>query len=79
MPRLIPLQGHRYIPQEPFESGNPIFSVYQTDVICHGTDLQDWIERERHGSAAKLPRIKKIRFWSETVRKNNAEPSSVPS
>ena len=74
-PRLIPLFGHRYIPQEPSESGNPVFSVYQMDVICYGTDLKDWIERERDGWSAKPWRpIKEIRFWSEAMRKNNAEP-----
>lgn len=74
-PKLIPLYSHRYIPQEPLESGNPVFSVYQMDVICYGTDLKDWIERERGGWSAKSWRtIKEIRFWSEALRKNNAEP-----
>lgn len=76
-PRLIPLYGHRYIPQEPFEVGNPIFSVYQMDIICYGSDLNDWIERERRGwSAPPWRPIKEIRFWSEALRKNNAEPRS---
>src|SRR5690348_10376070 len=29
-PRLIPIYGHRYIPDEPRLVGNPVFSVYQT-------------------------------------------------
>jgi len=76
-PRLIPLYGHRYIPEEPHESGNPVFSVYQTDVICYGVNLQDWIEREQGGWSSKpWQRIKEIPFWSEALRKNNAEPRS---
>jgi hypothetical protein len=76
-PRLIPLCGHRYLPQEPFERGNPVFSVYQMDVICYGVDLADWIERERDGWAARPWRpIKEICFWSEALRKNHAEPAS---
>lgn len=76
-PKLIPLFGHRYLPEEPFESGNPVFSVYQMDVICYGTDLADWIERERNGWGNQpLNDIKEIRFWSDAVRKNNSPPPS---
>ncbi len=32
-PRLIPVFSHRYLPAEPNEAGNPVFSVYQTDII----------------------------------------------
>lgn len=72
-PKLIPLFGHRYLPAEPSECGNPVFSVYQTDVICYGADLADWLERERGGYMIKpWPPIKEIAFWSEALRKNNA-------
>src|SRR6476646_2094859 len=37
-PKLIPLVGHRYLPEEPREQGNPVFSVYQSDVIYYGTE-----------------------------------------
>jgi|SRR5208282_387300 len=65
-PRLIPIYEHRYIPSEPLTSGNPVFSVYQTDVIYYGNDLADYFAREfgvsRPEWAAKQPR--EIRFWS---------------
>ena len=35
-PKLIPIYSHRYIPMEPMESGNPIFSVHQMDIIYYG-------------------------------------------
>jgi hypothetical protein len=74
-PRLIPLFGHRYLPEEPGETGNPVFSVYQMDVVCYGTDLVDWIARETHGwDCRPWPPIKEIRFWSDALRHNNAEP-----
>ncbi len=38
-PKLIPIFSHRYIPATPSEIGNPIFSVYQTDIIYYGYDL----------------------------------------
>lgn len=77
VPKLIPLSGHRYLPASPCEAGNPVFSVYQTDVIHYGADLRDWIDRERHGWARPWPVIKEIPFWSEAVRKNNELPSPL--
>lgn len=77
VPKLIPLFGHRYLPASPCEAGNPVFSVYQTDVIHYGADLHDWIDREHHGWTRQWPVIKEIPFWSEAVRKNNEPPSPL--
>ena len=45
-PKLIPLYGHRYLPDRPFGEGNPIFSVYQTDITFYGVNLENyWLER----------------------------------
>ena len=41
-PRLIPLISHRYLPETANETGNPVFSVYQSDVIHYGTDVADY-------------------------------------
>jgi hypothetical protein len=74
-PKLIPLFGHRYIAEEPCEPGNPVLSIYQTDVICYGANLEDWLRRERGGwSTRPWPPVKTIRFWSEALRRNNAAP-----
>ncbi|MGL4612216.1 MAG: SMI1/KNR4 family protein [Trueperaceae bacterium] len=32
-PKLIPIYGHRYLPSPPTDAGNPVLSVYQTDII----------------------------------------------
>lgn len=45
-PKLIPIFAHRSIVSVPHAPGNPILSVYQTDIICYGLDLADWISRE---------------------------------
>ena len=45
-PLLIPILAHRYIPAEPNESGNPVFSVYQTDIIYFGRDFNEYLENE---------------------------------
>jgi hypothetical protein len=64
-PRLIPVYGHRYIPDRPHESGNPIFSVWQTDIIYYGFDLADYFSKElcvpRPAWAASAG--KPIEFW----------------
>lgn len=78
-PVLIPICSHRYIPAEPSESGNPVFSVHQTDIIYYGADLMDYLQNEfsyyfgRAGYAiAKIPR--RVRFWSRLVEENG-EPA----
>jgi hypothetical protein len=45
-PKLIPVYAHRMIPDRPHAEGNPIFSVHQTDIICYGCDLRDYLLRE---------------------------------
>jgi hypothetical protein len=72
-PRLIPVAGHRYIPAEPALAGNPVFSVYQTDIICYGSDLATYLRREfRRPSPvdAASGDMRRIRFWSELVDAN---------
>jgi hypothetical protein len=70
-PKLVPLVSHRYIPSEPNESGNPIFSIYQSDVIYYGTDLDNYFEREfSHARGPVVGPVKRVRFWSELVDRN---------
>jgi len=66
-PKLIPLIGHRYLPEEPHEEGNPVFSVFGSDVIYYGTDLLDYFEREFVGWRCRPwpDNIKYIPFWSD--------------
>jgi hypothetical protein len=78
-PVLIPICSHRYIPADPSESGNPVFSVYQTDIIYYGADLLDYLQNEfsyhfgRAGYAiTKTPR--RVRFWSR-LAEENGEPA----
>jgi hypothetical protein len=68
-PILIPIYSHRFLPSEPCLPGNPVYSVYQTDIIYYGYDLSDYFRREFEVSlperAAARPR--EIRFWSKLV------------
>jgi len=54
-PRLIPILSHRYLPDEPNLAGNPVFSVYQTDIIHYGYDLASYFANEFRIDPEKLP------------------------
>lgn len=69
-PRLIPVKGHRYLPAEPEVAGNPVFSVYQTDIILYGVDLATYLRCEFNQLSyvdAVKAEPRRIRFWSEFV------------
>lgn len=68
-PKLIPIQGHRYLPCRPLETGNPVLSVYQSDIICYGLNLEDYFRNEysfyfgRPGYQLSAE-PKAVEFWS---------------
>jgi len=69
-PKLIPIYSHRYIPSDPQEVGNPIFSVYQTDIIYYGSDLLSYLQIEFNiidHEKINYDSIKHISFWSELI------------
>lgn len=69
-PRLVLVYSHRYIPASPCQHGNPVFSVYQTDIICYGYDLAAYLANEFHFNLPEgferptQPGVK-IDFWSD--------------
>jgi hypothetical protein len=71
-PKLIPIYGHRFIPEEPHEAGNPVFSVHQSDIILYGTDLANYLDNEfsQPHRYELTGEVKPIRFWSQTVERN---------
>lgn len=64
-PRLIPIYSHRFIPERPRETGNPVFSIHQTDIIWYGFDLDDYLRHEfKLAGRAEWPsQVKEIGFW----------------
>lgn len=75
-PKLIPLLSHRYLPSEPREAGNPVLSIYQSDAIYYGADLEDYFEREFGNRRRPWPaQVKPIRFWSDLVERNGTYAS----
>jgi hypothetical protein len=73
-PKLIPLIGHRYLPEQPHEAGNPVFSIVGVDAIYYGANLKDYFERKFTGwhSGPWPAQIKYITFWSDLVERNLA-------
>lgn len=67
VPFLIPIFLHRYLPAFPCLSGNPVLSVYQTDIICYGYDLPSYLDAEFHvPNPYPVPAVpRQIEFWSE--------------
>lgn len=45
-PLLVPMYGHCYIAAAPSLAGNPVFFVYQKNVVYCGYDVADFFERE---------------------------------
>jgi len=45
-PLLVPMYGHCYIASAPSLAGNPVFFVYQKNIIYCGYDVADFFERE---------------------------------
>jgi hypothetical protein len=46
VPQMVPIYGHRYLPAGRGTFGHPVLSIHQTDVICYGMDLVDYVYQE---------------------------------
>ena len=67
-PVLVPVYGHRMIPDRPSIAGNPVFSVHQTDIIYYGTDLRDYLIHEfladKEVGIWPIPdSVRQVEFW----------------
>lgn len=67
-PALVPIFGHRYTPALP-QSGLPVLSVVQTDVMVYGRDLADYLTREFGQGDTDPPviagQVREVPFWSD--------------
>jgi hypothetical protein len=70
VPQLVPVCGHRYLPATPGESGYPVLSVYQTDIVPYGWDLRGYLRHEFGGEPLGEPPaegVREVGFWSRFV------------
>ena len=67
IPRMIPVREHQYLPSEPCETGNPVFSIYWKDSVYAGRDLADYFHSWFGTPLPEWSRrtFRRIRFWSE--------------
>ena len=71
-PRLIPLFGHRFIPESPHEPGNPVFSMYGFDTIYYGSNLEEYFSNEFRGEREfKEWPVRHILFWSDLAAQDD--------
>jgi hypothetical protein len=70
-PPLIPVFSHRFLPAEPSTEGNPVLSVYQTDIVYYGINMASYFANEfkfqplEQANETDSPR--RIRFWSDII------------
>ena len=70
---MVPIYGHRYLPAGRGTFGHPVLSIHQTDVLCYGTDLVDYVYQE-FGFGAGVERTDQrwrpqptVAFWSDLI------------
>lgn len=63
-PRLIPLIGHRFLPETPHDAGNPVFSMYGLDTIYYGSSLDEYFANEFE-HRYDIGECRTIPFWSD--------------
>jgi hypothetical protein len=69
VPRMIPIFLHRCLPAGHGTFGNPVLSMYQTDIIYYGLDLLDYVANEFHVRDPHHPwhHPKPIPFWDDLL------------
>jgi len=69
VPRMIPVYSHRCLPAGRGSFGNPVLSMYQTDIIYYGFDLLDYVAHEFYVRDPDRPwrHPKPIPFWSDLL------------
>ena len=66
VPRMIPLYAHRYLPAA--LAGHPVLSIYQTDIVCYGSNLGDWLHREfALGQPDPIGDRPTVPFWRDLI------------
>jgi hypothetical protein len=79
-PRLIPVIGHRYLVAEPYQVGNPVLSIYQSDIIVYGGNLRDYFLVEFMGLLGLGPEQKEevTRSVQQGVNKAYVAAQQIP-
>jgi hypothetical protein len=71
-PQLVPVYSHRFLPAGRGTYGHPVLSVMQTDIVCYGSDLLDYVQHEFGGpetvrADARCEAPATVGFWRDLV------------
>lgn len=77
-PPPLPIYGHRFLAAEPCRSGNPIFSIKQTDVIYYGSDLAHYLRNEFLPDPQAQGEVRRIEVWSGFAEGRYLPPPASP-
>lgn len=72
--QLVPLRGYRYLPSLPALPGNPVFSIWETDVVYAGADLLAFLSHRNSGPQPCEADRHRIPFWSWLAEGGAPEP-----
>ncbi len=66
-PALVPIYSNRFMPSDPAWSGNPVISVYQTNIVVEAPNLGQYLAAEFGAPALKRPVAKRhpVSFWDD--------------
>lgn len=74
-PKLIPVYGHRYLLAHPCQPGNPILSIWQTDVVMYAPNLRSYLLYE----FADLVGLDRKRVEEEVISEIESKESQYAS
>jgi hypothetical protein len=66
VPRMVPVYGHRYLPAGRGTFGHPVLSMYQTDIICYGANIADWVSAD-FGAGGLGECEPTVEFWRDLM------------
>ncbi|MGW0589813.1 hypothetical protein [Streptosporangium sp. NPDC002607] len=69
VPRMVPVYGHRFLPEGRGGFGHPVLSMWGSDIIYYGVDLLDYINQEFEEPRPEHPESRALQatvpFWRD--------------
>lgn len=66
-PRLIPVFSHRYIVRIPNKENPPVMSMVGSDIVCYGSNLQEYFCKEFLNQNLPIQTCLDIPFWGKII------------
>lgn len=68
LPKLVPVHAYCYLPSAPDPTGSPVFSIFGTDVVYFGVDLEEYFDNAIIHPFNPRPQPEndvRVPFWSD--------------